>query len=294
MELLYKNRSVTSCLKTAYNMFLSNFKGISHAMWLLALLNSILVAVLVTMLVADDNIAVFSHEHHAAYVGILAVVGIASILTGAWALARLMSFLNEKPRRWNLKRMMVAVIVTLLAAALLVAVMAFAVHLMFIQGDASSHVVIKTVVLVMIAVLLAVVVMPLIFINMRYMNDERKSYPKSFIEDYKTGMKNVGFLLVAAILSGLIATVIMAVVLMPIYVLFIAKAISSKGVDMGDPADMPEYLMWMVLGTMILAGIVVWLILIYETLVCYFLYGAVDQRQRERQESQSLVTADHE
>ncbi|MBR5084974.1 MAG: hypothetical protein IKX33_10280 [Prevotella sp.] len=291
MEILYKNRSITSCLKAAYNLFLSNFKGIFHATWLPILLLSFFSAAFITLLVSKGHYDFSLLQHNSIYAVVLMALCLVCVFIGIWAMARLMSFLNEMPRIWNLKRMLIAFLVTLLAVAPLVFFLGGGIWLLFIHGDAERHFLMKILLLFVVTMLFSLLILPLIYVNMKYLKEKELNYLKSFTIIYKKGIRYVGFIFVASILTLLIAMVIISVVLMPLYVLLIAKTASISGEAMGDPSDLPGYFVWLVFGTMIVACIVMCLIFVYEMLVAYFIYGAIEQKQAERIEAKKFVSA---
>lgn len=289
MELLYKNRSITSCLKAAYNFFLSNFKGIFHAVWLPVLLFSIFSAAFITLLISNSH-SDLPFRPYSVYVAVVVVLGLVSVFSGIWVMARLMSFLNEMPRLWNMKRMLVAFLVTLLAMVPLLAFLGVGIWFMFIRGSVESHFVLKILILLVGAILYSLLVLPMIYVNMKYLKEKEVSYFKSFIINYKKGFRYIGFIFMTTILTLLVALVITSIVLMPLYVLLIAKTESLWGETIGDPADLPGYFTWLVFVVLIVACIIVTLILIYEMLVCYFLYGAIEQKHTERLEAKEMVS----
>lgn len=294
MEILYKNRSITSCLKTAYNFFLSNLKGILHALWLPVLACSLFSAAFITLMISQDNVNTPFFQKPYIHVVLAVVFCFVSVFTGIWAVARLSSFLNEMPRRWNFKRMVVVFMASLLVLLPILFLLGGAGWLMFIYGDAGSNGLLKTVLLVGLTLLASLIVMPMIYVNMKYLNVKEVNYFKSFTTNYRKALSYVGFLFVANILTLLLAFVITSVILLPLYVLLIAKSKSHTGVAMGDPSDLPGYFIWLVYAAMVIACIVMWLIIIYEMLVCYFLYGSIEQKQAELKEAKELVMAVNE
>ena len=290
MENLYKNRSVTSCLKAAYSFLMSNFKGIFHATWLPILLCSFFSAAFITLRVSESQIDGVGLRH-SMFVFAVAAIAFISVFMGIWAMSRLMSFLNEMPRIWNLKRMLMVFLATLLAIIPLVVFLGGGIWLLFVHGDASRHFVMKILLLLVVVMLFALLLLPMIYVNMKYLKEKNLIYHKSFTSIYKKGIRYVGFIFVALILTLLIALVITSVVLMPLYVLLIAKTASVTGEVIGDPTDLPGYFGWLVFGTMIVACIVMCLIIVYDMLVGYFIYGAIEQKQTERIEAKERVSA---
>lgn len=294
MEILYKNRSITSCLKTAYNFYMSNLKGILHALWLPVLLCGIFSAAFITLMISQDNSSIPFLQRPHLYVILVVVLCLASVITGIWAFARLSSFLNEMPRRWNFKRMSVVVMASLLVSLPILIFLVGGIWLMFIYGNAGSNVLIKTIFLVGVSLLALFLVVPMIYVNMKYLHVKEVNYLKAFSTNYRKAFRYVGFLFVTIILTLLLAFVITSVILLPLYVLLIAKSKSNAGVAMGDPADIPGYFIWLVYAAMVFACIVLWLIIIYEMLVCSFLYGSIEQKQAEMQEAKEMVSATNE
>jgi len=291
MELLYKNRSFSSCIMAAYNLLMNNFKGLVRCMWLPALLFSLFCAALVTLNVPNDKILAYGLEHPAVFIGGNVVLMLAVIGTSLWMLARLMSFLNEKTRKWNFARVTI-VFLNMLAVSLVFGAIVFVLmRLMFMSGDAESHFTTKMAVMVLVSFVMVMLTLPLVYVNMKYLNEDNVSYWKSFIANYKTGAKYIGMIFITLLLTAIISLLVTSVIQLPFYVLMMALGTSQFGVLYGDPAGLPASFPLLVFFTLLIVMLVSCILTVFEMLVMYFLYGSIEQKQRERQEVSKVFEA---
>ena len=99
-ESLFKDRSSSSIIATAYNVLTDNIGRIIKASWLPVLLASLALSSLTVVLLPKSFPPTFSWLQLAAIV----ILGIGSIALWLWSFSRVMSLLNEKPRKWTFKR----------------------------------------------------------------------------------------------------------------------------------------------------------------------------------------------
>ena len=99
-ESLFKDRSSSSIIATAYKVQTDNIGRIIKASWLPVLLASLALSTLTAVLLPKSLPPTFSWLQLAAVV----ILGIGSIVLWVWSFSRVMSLLNEQPRKWTLKR----------------------------------------------------------------------------------------------------------------------------------------------------------------------------------------------
>ena len=98
-EMLYKSRSFSSCILAAYQLMSKNLRNILKATWLPVLIYVFILASFLLINLPNEEVVALGIAHFALYIGVLASCLLGLIVTGIWALSRLMSILNEEPRR---------------------------------------------------------------------------------------------------------------------------------------------------------------------------------------------------
>ena len=163
--------------------------------------------------------------------------------------------------------------------------------IMFTSGDAESHFTTKMAVMVLVSFVKVMLTLPLVYVNMKYLNEDNVSYWKSFIANYKTGAKYIGMIFITLLLTAIISLLVTSVIQLPFYVLMMALGTSQFGVLYGDPAGLPASFPLLVFFTLLIVMLVSCILTVFEMLVMYFLYGSIEQKQRERQEVSKVFEA---
>ena len=107
-DFLYKNRSFSSCLNTAYEWFCDNFKTIIRVTWLPVLLYSIFGGLLLIGALRDPRVQAFAQNSPGLFLTLFILAGIGMLVCGLWAWARFLSLLNGMTCKTNILRMLIA------------------------------------------------------------------------------------------------------------------------------------------------------------------------------------------
>ncbi len=299
-ELLYKNRSFSSCINAAYKLQLENLKSILKCTWLPILVQSLLMGgymVIITPWLANG-----ASWSGMPFLKLLALVGIAilEMVAAAWTLSRLMSLLNEKPRKWNFRRSLWMLIgnavISLIFVSLFSGGAGAAVGYLQAKATAGEAVpamsttvmAILGVYILLLLLFFCLVQLPLLYASMRYLNDEKMHFWRDLLPCLRTGLRHWGFIFITVLLSSIFVAIIIMLLMIPYYILSFARFASEVGVVTGDPSGMPGYFPWLQLFTAVIVFFLVYQVTIFEALVIYFMYGSIETQEKERQSAKTI------
>ena len=299
-ELLYKNRSFSSCINAAYKLQIENLRNIIRCTWLPILVQSILLGcytVLLTPWLTDSiSFANKPFTHLAAIVGI----AIIQMVLFSWILSRMMSLLNEKPRRWNFKRSLWVMLANAIISIAFISIISGAagVAIGYLRAKANTGegatpsptalFIIMAIYLVLILLYICLIQLPLLYTSMKYLNDEKMHLWKDMLACHRIGMRHWGFIFITVFLSSIFVTIITMLLSTPSYILGFAHYASEMGIVTGDPSGMPAYFPWLQFITVVIVSFLVYQVLIFELLVIYFMYGSIETQEEERKSAHHI------
>lgn len=283
-ETLYKSRSFSSCIRAAYKLMGDNLKGIVRSTWLPVLILGISTSLLVTLNIPSPSILEFGIAHTALFFTLVGVAVFGMILCSVWAVSRLMSMLNEHPRWWNFKRVLIATLnftaIFIVTYGILIAAFYFGIRH---TGGSPGHFLNDNYLVVLVVSLLFILaLLPLSYIIMRYLYDHQATFWREFPRTYTTGLRHLGFIFLTTLLIGIIVGVVALLVYIPLFILHIANMMSLYGVEMGDPSGLPSYFLPLLFFTTLLVTMVAWYLYFFEVLTYLFMYGSIECQEEER------------
>ncbi len=284
---LYKIRSVQACFRAAFDLFCSNFKTILRKTWIPAVVLSLVMGFtdlaycnFLPSQFADEQSLIQMMKAYAA----LIIIGVVATGISVWLFGKFMGLLNgltyhdNWPRVLRLTGISIVVIFALAVFILLVSV-----PIIFLTSSATGHAPDTTVFLsiALVGVLYIaslVVLVPVSYSSMKYMMEPQQKAWSVFGKPYRQGWHHWGFLFLCGFLSIIIFWLIMSVVHMPVGVLFLAKFISQKGMNMGDPTGIPVYF-GVFIYVLSAASCFIWTYLMLGmTTIFYYAYGSIEAK----------------
>ena len=137
--------------------------------------------------------------------------------------------------------------------------------------------------------LLAVLLLPFIYSVQKYLIDAKPSFSRRVGHDYLVGWRYWGRIFAVALIVGIITTSVSFIIELPSPILSMAYLSSQRGVAIGDPTGMPEYMSWMKYVVFILAGFIQSFVILSSFFPIYYLYGSIEASEQDRkQPNQSL------
>ncbi len=292
-ELLYKNRSFSSCINAAFKLQIENLKNILKCTWLPILIQSI-IAGCYTSLFANSIMMDGWTKHPFVTLSVMLLVAVLQLVATAWTLSRLMSLLNEQPRRWNFRRSLWMLFSNTVISVAFVSIFSGAAGaaIGFVLAKAQAEeaspgmpmsvIIIIGVYLLLLLLYFCLVQLPLMYTSMRYLNVEKMKFWRDLLPCHRTGLRHWGFIFITLLLSSIIISVICLLLMTPAYILGFARFTSEMGVVTGDPSGLPSYFPWLQFITTVVVLFFVYQVFIFEVLVIYFMYGSIETQEEER------------
>lgn len=286
---LYKTRNVSSCVGSAYNLFITNLTKIACRLWMPILAFSV-----VYVLMSNTRLYLLLHvdelqQNLGMFIGLWCgnlFLNLLLLCSVAWNVSALMNRLNSFGLKQNLRRgfvligfiLCIAVVCSILFAGVgIVGYLALSKLL-----NASTVIMMVTgIVVVAFLCLLVFFLLPLNFVSMKYFMEGGRLFA-SFKKWYRMGMRHVGLLFAAMLIAFILFSVLAFVFGMPQYVLIHAQVASIEGTSMGDVTTLPSCFSLMMGGASFIFGLFVAFFILWETLLNYYVYGSIEQSQRER------------
>lgn len=278
-----KSRSYTACLSEANKMLFDNIRVIFGRTWIFC-----------TVLAVVASVYVSLYLHAMLYGGNTALnisIGILSlIMLGAEIAyyARVMFLINGRPMKWNLARcanLAMCYIGFYLIVGLLYAGVTYAVvstqqpadltrlQPMFMAFGAASLVI-------------AFMMLPYVYVAMKYMMEPESKLRKIIFKSYATGLRHWGLIFIALFLAMLCVAVCATLVSIPMFIVMAANMLSVYGVNfLGDPTGLPSYFTAIQIVVFAMTTFILSYISIFTVFVCYFLYGSIETREKEKNEA---------
>lgn len=283
-EMIYKSRGFSSCINSAYHLMGDNMKSIIRGTWLPALLVSLFSGIVATLYIPSDEILSFGLAHTGLYFTLFygSVLGI--LICHVWLYSRLMSVLNDQPRLWNFKRVLLSILYAFLIGFLVgfVVVSAFYLGLRMTGGNPTKFLFDNWLVVLIVLILIILALLPFNYIIMRYLYDKDARFWGDLPKTYKTGLRHLGFIFITTLLTSIIVGLIVMVVSLPLNILNIANLLSYGGRQMGDPVTLPGYFLPLFFFTMFLVTIALLYVYMFQFIVYLFVYGSIEKSEEER------------
>lgn len=288
-ELLYKSRSFSSCILAAYQLMSKNLRKILKATWLPVLLNALILAFFMLINLPNEEVVALGVSHFILYIGVLVGCLLGLVVTGIWALSRLMSILNEEPRRWNFMR---AVWLTLNSIVITLIVSGVGVGLVKLFGGPlapylQNHLWLFLTTIFVAVVLACVLFLPLNYVFMKYLTERDMRFWQHFLPTYRIGLRRVSFIFITLFITSLIVMILAFIVMLPYFTLTSAYYTSLMGYLLGDPSDLPGYFPVLFFITTAAVYFLMWYVSAFMVIVVFFMYGSIEKR-REEQRAQRL------
>lgn len=282
---LYKNRSYAACIKEAFSVCTHNLKTIFLHTWSYALCLALVTAacvVSVTKVLTNGGST-------APVVGFTASV-VLMIAASVALLGRAATLVNGQKTGWNVKRTAKIMLITM-AFSLLVDAVLGGVSAAIIASQAADKVGTTTMIVSactdVFILIVYLLLLPYVYVFTKYMVEPKTKLRRLITKAYRTGLRHWGFIFTTLFLAWLCTTVCTVIVALPAVIIVAALTVSISGVNtLGDPTGLPTYFSAMQFGCFALATFVWTYISIFSMFVCYYVYGSIETREKER----SMIT----
>lgn len=294
---LYKVRSLSSCMKAAYDMFSTNIKTIFRRTWLPAVVAGIIggLSPLVFYNIAYQlpSVAAFSSSSNIATTVSGLVLTVLAIAAYVWFDAIIVSLLNGSSMKANLPRV-IRLALLVVAITVCIAIIDAAASLIPLIGKTQKNLTPETLNLcfaisIAVYVIFVIAVLPLLFSSMKYLMEPKQKLLSVVGRQYKAGWRHWGYIFMLCLLSCIICSIIYLIAALPSTITGMAVITDAKGMALGDAAGLPGYFMPLAC----VATFIAWFIMVYVgawfTIVMYYAYGHIEAREQARAERRTAI-----
>ena len=130
--------------------------------------------------------------------------------------------------------------------------------------------------------------LPLYHVLIKYVMEAPCGYWRTLGRNYSVGLRHWGLLFLVFFISGLLVSLIMLIVTMPANILSFANQQAHQGMLMGDPLNMPSYMVLLTFTTTALCSFIQFYVSQVMLVHNYYVYGSIETREKERSENQPL------
>ena len=297
---LYRSRNVSKCVKAAYTLFNTNFKHIFKKLWLPFLVLSMLLAWNLKIYFQSLAFPYGELQPDAFTLVIYGVGGIMSLVAYVWVMANVFNLLNAQGIKANVIKLLKIMVVYLALVVLISIIMGIIVAgLLFYfkpedttQGLMNSAVLLKVLAICfLLMVVIILLIIPIYYAFMQFMIEDGK-LRSTFFPAVKVGFKHWGFLFVVLFVLGLIMSIFISVMMMPVFILTISQVSSMKSMAMGDPSGLPSYFSWLYFITFVVVYFITMFLVTWGIFVLYYAYGSIKRNEMDRELQKKELTSD--
>lgn len=282
-ENIIKSRSVKACVAEAYRYYADNVRRIFKHTWLPVVVYAVLAGVL-SFFVADFSRSALTETSSFSLSLVPACIGaLAALVVGVWVTSRVIHLLNGKSRRWNFIRCLRQTAYFLPICVFFAAIVVCAARLL--TGSFVFHGLIR----VLLLVIFIMLVMPFLYVNTRYVMDEKARYWRDLFRAQRSAVRHGGIIFSTSVVSLVIYLVVALLLMLPLFLLLMAQGASHTGVVIGDPSGMPSTFPLLLSATTTVVTFMMTFFSFWFIFVCVFLYGSIVSDERERRERKQGV-----
>ena len=277
-----KSRSYTACLSEAHRMLFDNIKVIFIRTWAYSLVLAMVSALYLSLYI-----------HAMLYGGgfglavMLCVATLAAIAAGTVFQARVMHLVNGRPMRWNLARCGILTACCIVAGIVLIGVCAAVVFGIVASQQYATLADMQPVFICLggMSVVVALLMLPFVYTSMKYMMEPECKLRRMAAKTYAVGLRHWGLVFTALFLAELCVIPCSLLVSLPMFIVLAANSYSVYGVNfIGDPTGLPSYFTAIQAAVFTLTFFIWAYVNIFIVFVCYFLYGSIATREKEKKE----------
>ena len=277
-----KNRSYTACLSAAHGMMFDNIRTIFCRTWTYCLSLALISAIYVSL-----------YLHAMLYgcsTGLTVTLCITTLITLAVQIAcqaKVISLVNGQSMKWNVTRCTNIAVCSIAFCVMLALIYTFVTYSVVIYKQPMTISVRDMqplfYVLGAMSIIIMLILLPFTFVVMKYLMEPEIRLRKIIFKSYKTGLRHWGLIFTALFLATLCTTICALFISIPMLIILAANSLSVYGVNfIGDPTGLPSYFTAIQLAVFTLTFFIWQYVNIFITFVCYFLYGSIITREKEK------------
>ena len=295
-EELIKSRGYRATIKAAYNLFTENYKVILRHVWPYALA----LAVILGFFILNQ----FKTLGQMPSLGNLLVASALMIITIAAEIAfysKAMMLLNKQSFTWNILRFVKAtlwlillmVVLSLIVGGIAAAFGYFSTGAtdaagipqtdpMILMQQQQMLYVKRMMVAMVVMTVLSLLLLPIVYVYMKYFVESDSHFHKIFFKGWKTGMKHWGYIFLTLLVVTICVGVVSLIISLPLIILFTAYGFSIQGVALGDDPGIPGYFTTLAYGVSVVAYFIYAILMLFIMFVSYYIYGSIEAKEQEK------------
>ena len=292
---LYKNRSISGCIKAGYLLFCSNVMTILRKNWLSLLVFSVIGGAYLAFGLTNA-MHTMGNSLPTVKLVTFGLLNVLLLCASVWYMARTTPLLNENGFACNLKRnakLQLAYVIVMGMISLLLT----AATLSISDGQKNASAAVGTAGMGLQAwlypvawLIILIAMAPFAYSSMRYIQEKEAKFKTHVLGGYRTGLRRIGFIVSTFFLYGIVIFFLTLILLMPVYILFMASTLSQMGVQNGDPNTLPTYFPILTYGTCILIYFICAAFLTVGIYVNYYVYGSIEARRQAQSNRKAIQT----
>lgn len=315
-----KARSYRAVLADGYRLYNENFRKLFKASWILAIVYALCcgafgsltatkvpeltVALMQQLTTMQGVFADTVWEYALTSISILGLL-ILAIAAMSLASATILNKLKEHketgtittPPHWlttspammgrSLKGTFLTLLVTMIPLLLFIGLVAIAEALspQFVMRHMTSTIG----AFLVCTVLVAIFMLPLMHVLMKYLMEAPCGYWKTMSQNYGRGLSHWGALFLVFFVSMLLVALVGQVVMLPASILNYANQQAHQGLLIGDPLGMPSYMGTFTFATFTLCSFIEFYVSQVMLVHNYYIYGSIETKEQERKQSISKL-----
>ena len=276
-KFLYKDRSYSSCIYSAYELMFTNFATIFRKTWLAAFVYSTIM-----------SLSVFFDS----WSWMQLVFLVPMVFSISWLGAAVMSLLNDKSLKHNyIYTLQTVLLMTVMMLLVSVIIIMLGTAILLLLGTNKSPESLNTtyfIFMVFFIVLALIAIIPLIYSVMKYLVESKARVWSILGEAYRNGWRHWGFIMLVFILCAIMISVLYVVIGLPRVVMYLAVQNNAYGLTIGDPSSLPKYFGMLNYIVGVVITFFVCYINVWMFFVMYYVYGRIETRIKTKQKSLDL------
>lgn len=292
---LIKDRSLSSCIKTANNLLGINFAKTIKGTWLPALLFAIMTALFGFFALQEISATSLGNPSPTilSYVRSIAT-WVVSLGLWAYFFASVVTLVSESGLKQNLRRSLAIVGVELIVYLILMAIGIVVVRMVVMshlgKPFTANFITLVCGVTVAWLLLMALIMVPFKYAEMRYLLSPNGSLRRNLIAYYVSGVRGGGLLIGTTFFTVLASVCLGAIIFLPTFILLGARASSLLGeLTMNDPSGLPTYFNALLIGSIVLTTFIFMIVMVWTVFVFYYVYGSIEHRRQMKKQKQAAT-----
>ena len=138
--------------------------------------------------------------------------------------------------------------------------------------------------------LMALIMVPFKYAEMRYLLSPNGSLRRNLIAYYVSGVRGGGLLIGTTFFTVLASVCLGAIIFLPTFILLGARASSLLGeLTMNDPSGLPAYFNALLIGSIVLTTFIFMMVVAWSVFVFYYVYGSIEHRRQMKKQKQAAI-----